>query len=468
MEQFYLGCLAQASYMIGDEETGIAAVVDPRRDIDVYLEHANRRGLRIEHVFLTHFHADFASGHLELARRCGAVIHIGAGARADYAFEPAREGDTLTWGRTRLKILETPGHTPESISILAIDLTRSEDDPVAVFTGDCLFVGDVGRPDLAASEGVTKEDLASVLFDSTRKLLALPDATILYPGHGAGSMCGKNLSRETSSSIGQQRRFNPALQPMSREAFVAMVTEGQPAAPAYFPYDAAFNRARHETLEEVLPRMLTPLSMEEALQLQREGVIILDTRDPVAFAAGHLPDSISVGLDGKYASWVGAVLPPELPLIVGAARGREEEAVRRLARIGFDHVRGVITGFEEALAARSDLGCHRRLTPDQAVALLRTPNPPLVLDVRQPGEWEESRIDGALNLPLTVLAAEIDRVPSGRALMVHCKGGYRSTVAASLLLRAGFSDLVELHGGIDAWSAAGHDTVGAEVSDHRR
>ena len=346
LDQYYLGCLAQASYLIGDAAAGVAAVVDPRRDVDEYLADAERLGVEIRHVILTHFHADFIAGHLELRDRCGATIHLGARAEAEYAFAPLSDGDILDLGKVRLKILETPGHTPEGISVLVFDTAQDPENPHAVLTGDTLFIGDVGRPDLMASVGVTAEELAGMLHDSLhRKLLPLPDATLLYPGHGAGSMCGRSLGKETVSTIGEQRRFNYALQPMSREDFIGIVAADQPDAPLYFSYDAMLNKKERQTLETAMNRALKGLTPEEVLRRREdEGAQVIDVRDPVEFAGGHLIGSTNIGLGGKYATWAGTLLDRHQPIIVVGEPGQEEEAVMRLGRIGFDHVVGYLRG----------------------------------------------------------------------------------------------------------------------------
>ncbi|MBI1894247.1 MAG: MBL fold metallo-hydrolase, partial [Candidatus Rokubacteria bacterium] len=299
LKQYYLGCLAHASYLVGDEETHTAVVVDPQRDIGQYLEDARQQGLEIRYVFLTHFHADFVAGHLELRDRVGARICLGARAEAEYAFTPMNDGDALELGKVRLKVLETPGHTPEAISILVYDLAKDERSPHAVLTGDTLFIGDVGRPDLMASVGSTASELAGMLYDSLRgKLLTLPDETLVYPAHGAGSMCGKNLSSDTVSTIGVQRRYNYALQPMSKEEFVALVTADQPEPPDYFAYDAMLNRRERPTLDEALLHEITPLSSDQVLELQAKGAQVVDTRAPQDFAGAHLAGSINIGLIG--------------------------------------------------------------------------------------------------------------------------------------------------------------------------
>jgi len=339
-KQFYLPCLAHASYIIGDEETGTAAVVDPQRDIDQYIAFAAERSLKIKHVFLTHLHADFVAGHLELRDREGAAIYLGAAAKATYPFTPMHDGEILEFGRVRLKVLETPGHTPESISILVYDLNVSKTQPHAVFTGDTLFIGDVGRPDLRAALGWSAAELGGMLYDSLHtKLLALPDQSLVYPAHSAGSLCGKALSKETFSTLGEQRRSNYALQPMSKESFIQVVTADQPEAPAYFTYDAVLNSEERPTLDQTLARV-NPMTLDDLLALQVVGAQILDTRDPGEFAAAHLAGSINIGLGGQYATWAGTVLDRDHPIVIIADPGRENESATRLGRIGFDHVAG--------------------------------------------------------------------------------------------------------------------------------
>jgi len=327
-KQFYLNCLAHASYLIGDEETATAAVVDPQRDIAQYLSFASEHKLRIKHVFLTHLHADFVAGHLELRDRAGATIYLGAKAQAEYRFTPLADGGVVEFGKVRLKALETPGHTPESISILVYDLARSKDEPVSVLTGDTLFIGDVGRPDLRVALGWSAADLGGMLFDSLQsKLLGLPDASLVYPAHGAGSLCGRAISKETVSTIGEQRRLNYALQPMSKWAFIELVTTDQPEAPPYFVYDAVLNSKERPTLDEALERELKPLSLDQVLAMQSAGAQILDTRDPDEFAAAHLAGSVNIGLGGQYATWAGTILSRERPALY--ERSAEHWEVRR-------------------------------------------------------------------------------------------------------------------------------------------
>ena len=356
LKQYYLGCLAHASYLLGDEASATAIIVDPQRDIQQYLTDAEKFGLKIRHVFLTHFHADFVAGHLELRDRCGATIHLGSRAKAEYSFVPMHDGDTLNFPGLRLQVLETPGHTIESISILVFDLDKDPANPQAVLTGDTMFIGDVGRPDLRASLGWTAQDLGAHLYDSLHdKLLKLPDETLVYPAHGAGSLCGKQLSTDTVSSLGEQRRFNYALQPMSKEMFIRLVTADQPDAPPYFTFDAILNTHERVTLDKNLEEVLQPVELDEVIRLGDVGAQVLDVRDPVEYAKGHLAGSINIGLGGQYATWAGTVLDRAKPIVIIAEPGREQEAALRLGRIGFDHVRGYLRGGMQALAERPDL-----------------------------------------------------------------------------------------------------------------
>lgn len=455
LEQIYLGCLSQASYLIVDERTRTAAVVDPRRDVALYLEKAAALGATIRHVFLTHFHADFLAGHLELRERTGATIHLGARGRAEYPVEPMREGGELVFGDVRIAFLETPGHTPESMSLVVYDRAQDATKPVAVLTGDTLFIGDVGRPDLMVAAGMKASDLAGMLYDSLKKLTALPDETLVYPGHGAGSACGKNLSTDTSSTIGKQKQLNYALQPMSKAEFVRLVTAEQPAAPAYFGYDAGLNRSEHPTLERVLATALAPLELEQALDLVRAGAVLLDTREPDAFAAEHLRGALNFGLSGRYASWVGTLLDPERPLVLVTEPGKEEESATRLGRIGFDRVAGYLRGGVGAARKRPELLRRTpRVTREELARRLAAPKPPLVVDVRTNGEWDGGHVEGALHVVLDDLQRDLGRLPRERELVVVCRSGYRSSIAASLLRQAGFASVSDLTGGMDAWNAS--------------
>ncbi|PYR60645.1 MAG: MBL fold metallo-hydrolase [Acidobacteria bacterium] len=444
LKQFYLNCLAHASYLVGDENARTAAVVDPQRDVDQYLAFAAEHRLEIRHVILTHFHADFVAGHLELRDRTGAAVYLGAAARAEYRFTPLHDGDVIEFGRVRLQALETPGHTAESISILVFDLDRREPEPEAVLTGDTLFIGDVGRPDLRASLGWSAEQLGSLLYDSLhQKLLPLPDGTLVYPAHGAGS------------TMGEQGRSNYALQPMPKETFVELITADQPDAPPYFTYDAVLNSRERPTLDEALARELNPLALDDVLARQAAGAQVLDTRDAAEFAAAHLAGSINIGLGGQYATWAGTVLDRERPIVVIAAPGRELESAMRLGRIGFDNVAGYLEQGLRSVERRPDLmRSTDRLGAALAAERLASPRPPIAIDVRAPRERASSHITASLHVPLNHFAERIGDVPKGRPLLVYCAGGYRSSIAASLLQQRGFEDVSEIAGGIAAWEAA--------------
>jgi hydroxyacylglutathione hydrolase len=455
-KHYYLGCLAHASYLIGDEEVHTAAVVDPQRDVEEYVRDAEQLGLNIRHVFLTHFHADFIAGHLELRDRLGCDIRLGSRAQAEYAIVPMKDGDALDFGAVRLQVLETPGHTPESISILVFDRWKDEQHPEAVLTGDTLFVGDVGRPDLRASLGWSAAELGSLLYDSLhQKLLALPDETRIYPAHGAGSLCGKQLGSESSSTIGTQRRLNYALQPMVKQEFIDLVLADQPDAPPYFTYDAVLNTKERPTLEKSLERALQPLSLDEVLRLKEAGAQILDVRDPAYFEAAHLAGSLNIGLGGQYASWAGTLLQRDHPIVIIAEPGREQEAETRLGRIGFDNVLGYLDSGMEALDGRPDLLRQtERLGARRLAEELTAASPALVLDVRSPRERQVAWIDGSLHLPLNHLRERLAEVPRGRKIVVQCASGYRSAMGASILRQHGFEHVADLAGGITAWQAA--------------
>src|SRR5213082_567432 len=463
LKQYYLGCLAHASYLVGDEASSTATVVDPQRDVQQYLADAEKFGLQIRHVFLTHFHADFVAGHLELRDRCGAAIHLGSRAQAEYAFVAMKDGDTLDLPGLRLEILETPGHTIESISILVFDLQKDPDKPYAVLTGDTLFIGDVGRPDLRASLGWTAQELGHHLYDSLHnKLIQLPDHTLVYPAHGAGSLCGKNLSSDTVSTMGVQRRYNYALQPMSRGRFVEIVTADQPDTPAYFTYDAVLNAQEHPTLEQALERELRPLSLERVLDLAAGGAQLLDTRDPVDFAGAHVRGSVNAGLGGSFATWCGTILDHKRPLVVVAEPGREVEAATRLGRIGFDNVAGYLAGGMQPLDDAPQLIERiERTTAASLHELMGSAEPPLIIDVRTEREWRERHIEEAVNIPLSRLEEQLDTLPADRPLVVHCASDYRSTIAASLIRHHGHAAVATLVGGLAAWEAAPLETVAA-------
>jgi len=456
LKQFYLSCLAHASYLIGDETTGMAAVVDPQRDIGIYLSFAAEHKLTIKHVFLTHLHADFVAGHLELRDQLGAAIYLGARAQAEYKFIPLSDGSAVEFGTVRMKAIETPGHTPESISIAVYDLTRSDTVPHAVLTGDTLFVGDVGRPDLRASLGWSANDLGALLYESIQnKILPLPDESLVYPAHGAGSLCGKAISKETVSTIGEQRRLNYALQPMSKQAFIELVTADQPEAPPYFVYDAVLNSKERATLDEALQRELKPLELGRVLELQAGGAQILDTREPEEFASAHLAGTTNIGLSGQYATWVGTILNREKPIVVIANPGREMESAVRLGRIGFDNVAGYLQDGMQSLASRADLTkTSERFSPPLAAEVLASEGAPQLVDVRTSLEREQKFIAGSVGMPLNRLLERSNELDKKQPVLVYCAGGYRSSIAASLLQQGGFSNVNEIAGGLAAWELA--------------
>lgn len=455
IKQYYLGCLSHASYLIVDERSKTAVVVDPQRDIDQYLEDAAAADCKIEYVFLTHFHADFLAGHIELRDRAGSKICLGDKAQAEFYALKLKDGDTIELGDVRLKILETPGHTPEGISILVYDLTKNAEKPEAVLTGDTLFIGDVGRPDLLASIGMTADELADMLYDSlTKKLVTLPDETLVYPAHGAGSMCGKNLSKETVSTIGDQKKFNFALQPMSREQFKQMVTAEQPEAPGYFLHDAILNRQERPNLHDSMMDAMETLSLQEVLKYQSEGAQIVDVRSPADFEGAHMKGSINIGLTGKYATWCGTLLDSERPIVIVSDEGDEEESVMRLGRIGFDNVVGYLVHGMHSLHQHPELiGSTQRVT---AVALSERMNGAhvqVVLDVRNEREWANGHVPNSLNVPLNHLADRVAEIPTDQPLVVHCESGYRSAIACSILSSLGRAPQ-DMIGGFKAWVAS--------------
>jgi DMSO/TMAO reductase YedYZ molybdopterin-dependent catalytic subunit/glyoxylase-like metal-dependent hydrolase (beta-lactamase superfamily II) len=453
--QHYLACLSHASYVVGDPTTGRAVVIDPRRDVGVYLDEAAERGLTIERVIETHVHADFLSGHLELAARTGAVISYGEGAETEFPTKPLRDGDRLSLGEVTLEILATPGHTPESICIVVYEHPGDE-VPYGVLTGDTLFVGDVGRPDLMSSAGahLSAETLARHLYHSLHdKLLRLPDATRVFPAHGAGSSCGKNLSSETSSTLGEQRAVNYALQPMGEDEFVAKVTEGQPQAPHYFAFDAQRNRAVRPLLDEDAP---TPVDLDEVLRLRDAGAVLLDAREPADFAAGHLRGAVNVGLQGRFAEWAADVLDPGRDIVLVGDPALGMEAKLRLGRVGYDRVVGQLDDLAAVFACRRDLvRTSSRLTIEQ-LAELRGLEPDLQLvDVRGPGETAAGTLPAAREIPLAALMDTREALDPGLPVVLYCASGYRSQVAASALLDAGFADVSDVLGGSAAWEGAG-------------
>lgn len=458
--QYYIDCLSQASYLVGDTSTGQAVIVDPRRDVQEYLDDAAAQGLHIVGMINTHFHADFLSGHLELAKATGAWIGYGQVAKAEFETRSLVDGERISLGNVNLEIMETPGHTPESISVLVY---QHADDEVAygVLTGDALFIGDVGRPDLLASIGVTAEQLGRQLYDTIqRKLMNLPNPVRVFPGHGAGSACGKNLSTQRQSTIGEQRALNYACQPMSEDDFLTLVTAGQPSAPEYFVYDAILNRKQREVFDaEAEVTALDATALDAALA---RGAAVLDTREAPLFAAGHLPGALNVPADGRFAETAGMVLAGDQEIILVAPEGRHNEVAVRLARIGFDKVTGYVADIEATLLAHADtVRRASRLTATELAGLVAnrtddaaaTQNGLVVLDVRNIGEREGGYLDGSLHIPLAELRRRIDEVPTGRPVVAYCAGGWRSSVAASLLRQNGFTDVSDLLGGFAAWQS---------------
>jgi hydroxyacylglutathione hydrolase len=446
---YYLGCLAHASYLIGGEN-GEAAVIDPRRDVDEYIADAEAAGLRIKHVIETHLHADFVSGHVELARRTGATIWLGPAKGVGFGHRTALDDDQIELGDVMLRFIETPGHTMESVTVLAY---AGEDRlPRMAFTGDTLFVGDVGRPDLAGGQGVGAEQMARIMFRTLRqKIISLPDHTEIWPAHGAGSSCGKALSDDRCSTIGREKTTNPALAFVmnnDEKGFVQYATEGIGTAPIYFSHDARKNLQGAPTIEEILAaaKPMGPAEVEEAVE---DGILPLDTRSVEDFGAGHLPGAIHVQLEGKFAPWVGNIVNPEAPVLVVADPGKESETIMRLARVGYERVVGYLDGGMEAWPrAGGEIVTIKQVDPAEL------PAEACVLDVRAPSEWDAGHIEGALLIPLPELERRMSEVPDG-PLAVLCGSGYRSSIACSLLQRAGRRDVMNIAGGWEAWVSAG-------------
>jgi hydroxyacylglutathione hydrolase len=456
--QYYLDCLSHASYLIADETSKQAVVVDPRRDVAEYLADAEAHGLTIVGVIDTHFHADFLAGHLELAAATGAWIGFGWRAEADFPIRKLADGERIPLGEVTLEILETPGHTPESISVLVFE--HADDEvPYGVLTGDALFIGDVGRPDLLASVGVTADELGRMLYTSIRRLMTLPDQVRVFPAHGAGSACGKYLSTERQSTIGEQRAMNYACQPMTEDEFVAIVTEGQPSAPGYFLYDAIQNRRQHQVFDAALAPV--PLTLDEVVAKQAAGAVVIDARDPQEFAAAHLAGSVNVPADGRFAETSGTVVGADQEIVVVAPQDREEEIIVRLARIGFDHVAGYLREPEAAfLTAPDRVTRASRVTAKELAEARHRDVAPVVVDVRNTGELIAGTIPGSIHIPLAQLPHRLEEIPRDGPVVVHCAGGYRSSVAASLLRKKGWSDVSDLLGGYSAWASTVTQPVG--------
>jgi hydroxyacylglutathione hydrolase len=442
IKQIYTSCLAQASYYI--ESKGCAAVVDPIRDVDVYLQLAKKRNARIQYVLETHFHADFVSGHLELAAQTGALILFGPGAKPSYKAMVAKDGEVIYVGEIKIKLLHTPGHTIESSCFLVYN---EEHLPYAIFTGDTLFAGDVGRPDLG-SGNLDRTELASMLYDSLHtKIMPLPDDVLIYPGHGAGSACGKNIGKETWSTLGEQKRKNYALQPMNRALFIKRVTENLPVPPAYFSHDAQANQNGYSMLEEVIRKGTTPLLTEEFQSEMRKGSVVLDVRNSTEFGIGFIKGSLNVGLDGAFAVWAGNLIPADKAIVLVVRENQKEEAVRRLARIGYDNVKGYLKddliGWINAYYPIDHVQTVSESQVEKSIQAGYIP-----LDVRTAGEASSSGIRGAVHIPLNLLQGQMAELDKNRKYLVYCAGGYRSMIAASILKANGFNHVVNVRGGI--------------------
>jgi glyoxylase-like metal-dependent hydrolase (beta-lactamase superfamily II)/rhodanese-related sulfurtransferase len=449
--QYYLECLSHASYLIGDEASGRAVVVDPQRDVSEYLADAEQLGLTIELVIETHFHADFLSGHLELANATGATIVYSSVAETEFESMGVEDGQRLSLGEVTLEFRHTPGHTPESLSIVIYE--RPDDaTPFGVLTGDTLFIGDVGRPDLLASIGFTRDELADKLYDSLHdKLMTLPDATRVYPAHGAGSACGKNLSADLWSTIGDQKDTNYALRAPDKPMFVSLVTDGQAAAPSYFAYDAILNRKDRGLLDET--KLPTSMSYEQTLEAIYRGAVLVDGRNPEEFAHGHLRQAINIGLGGRYAEFAGSVLPPDVDIVLVTEPGDELVGKNRLARIGFDRVIGYLDQPDKAMFQHDDnVQFASRLTAKAFDAVAGEMADLQIVDVRNPGETEAGTIPNAVNIPVGQLPGRLGELDATLPTVVYCAGGYRSSVAASLLRQRGFADVSDILGGYNAWA----------------
>jgi hydroxyacylglutathione hydrolase len=451
IEQFFLGCLAHASYLVASE--GVAAVIDPQRDVDIYIEAAREKNLRIEHIIETHLHADFVSGHHELAERTGARIYLGEDAHATFPHTAIKDGDTLQFGNARFNFLHTPGHTIEGVCAVLTDLA-SPAQPRAVFTGDTLFVGDVGRPDLSA--GHTPQQLAALLYQSLHeKLLKLPDDTEIFPAHGAGSLCGRQMGAERSSTIGKQRRTNYALLAGSEEEFIHLLTDSLPPRPEYFGRDVELNRTGASSINQLPPPV--PLRAPDVLRLQSEGAIVLDTRPAMEFAVAHVPGSVHIALSGQYASWAARILGLDRRIIlVGEDADQLRESQLRLARVGIEHVDayldGGITGW---IQSGYELDYIPQVSVQELAELQEKEKDHLaILDVREPGEVETGAFENSIRIPLGQLADRTSELDPTKLIVVHCKGGYRSSIATSILRRAGLQEIADLTGGFDAWKSA--------------
>lgn len=454
IEQLYTNCLAEAAYYV--ESEGQAAIIDPLRETAPYLALAQKRGAKIKYVFETHFHADFVSGHIDLARKAHAPIIYGPMAKTKYEVINATDNQEFKLGKLTIRVLHTPGHTPESSCFLLLDEQGREH---AIFTGDTLFVGDVGRPDLL--DGViSREELAGMLYDSLdKKIKTLPDSTIIYPAHGPGSACGKNIGKETFSTIGEQKKFNYALKAKSRDEFIKEVTTGILPPPQYFFEDARINKDGYDPIETVIKENSRPLDLSQFKKEIKAGAIILDSRKADEFERGFIPGAINIGLNGQFAVWVGTLIDIQKPLVLLTEAGKEDEAVLRLARVGYENVRGYLQG---GIASwDEELDTVHSIHADEMKSAMKSGT--LVLDVRKPGEWSVSHVRDAQFLPLSDMPSNLKSLNKDTPYIVHCGGGYRSMTAISIMKREGFHQLTNVYGGFGAMVDAGLDLVSEEV-----
>lgn len=460
VEQIYTGCLAQGAYYI--ESEGEVAIVDPLRETEPYIQKAKADGATIKYIFETHFHADFVSGHLDLAKKTGAEIVYGPQADTTYEKHTARDGEEFPLGKVRIRVLHTPGHTPESTTYLLLDENGKE---YAIFSGDTLFIGDVGRPDLAQKKGsLTKEDLAGWLYDSLRhKIMTLPDDVIVYPAHGAGSACGKNMSSETWDTLGHQKATNYALRAdMTRDEFIKEVTDGLQPPPQYFAKNAKINKSGYESIDVVIKRGAIPLSPRAfEVAANEHDALILDVRDKEEFVKGFVPNSVFIGLDGSFAPWVGALIPDlQQPILIVAPEGKEEETVLRLARVGYDNAIGYLQGgFAAWKAAGEEVDTIEALDVPTLAAMMKSGEKLHILDVRKPGEWSAEHVDGASHFPLDFINDHMSEINRDDTYYLHCRSGYRSTIAASILKSRGFEKIVDVVGTFEDMIAAGIPTT---------
>ena len=450
IQQLYTNCLAEAAYYI--ESEGEAAIIDPLREIAPYLDLAKSRSAKIKYIIETHFHADFISSHIDLAKETGATIVYGPTAKASYAIHAAHDGELLSLGKIKLKVIHTPGHTIESSCFLLIDEDGKEN---SIFTGDTLFVGDVGRPDLAVKSDLTREDLAGMMYESVQKLKLLNDDLIVYPGHGAGSACGKNIGKETTTTIGMQKKLNYALQPMSKAEFVTTLTDGLTEPPKYFFVDAGINKAGYEHIDVVLKKNTTEISVEQFQKEMAAGATIIDTRDADTFEKDFIPTSINIGLGGQYAIWVGSLIDYKTPLVLICDTGKETESVLRLARIGFENVKGIL---KDGIVAWKNAGLKtdtvHSVSADEFAKELSTAQS--IIDVRNEGEWSNTgTIKNASRITLAKLEENLSTLDKSQHHFVHCAGGYRSMIAASIMKRNGFNSVTNIRGGVTKIKEAG-------------